>query len=262
MDRAKFFAAVRSSLFGGSLSQAQVSGMTAILDEAQRRGSRTNDLAYALATTFHETARTMQPVRETMAKSDQQAIRILDRAYAAGKMKGVSRPYWRRDAEGKSWLGRGLVQLTHRDNYAKTSAITGIDLVAAPDRAMEMPVAVKILFDGMEKGTFTGLGFNSFIDGLDESDDLDRAEFRAARKIINGKDKADLIAGYALSFERALRNAAYLPVAIQPRPRIPEPPAPTPAEAKPVVIDRAAGQADRLTAIINAILALLKGNKA
>jgi putative chitinase len=32
MERAKFFAAVRTSLFGGKLSQEQVSGMEAILD--------------------------------------------------------------------------------------------------------------------------------------------------------------------------------------------------------------------------------------
>lgn len=86
---------------------------------------------------------------------------------------------------------------------------TGIDLVADPDLAMEMDVAVKILFDGMERGSFTTKGFNDFIDDLDESNDLDLAEYRAARKIINGTDKADPIAGYALTFEAALREAGY-----------------------------------------------------
>ncbi|HEV7434615.1 MAG TPA: peptidoglycan-binding protein [Pseudorhizobium sp.] len=212
MDREAFFAALRrrgSGVFGTSLKQGQVDGITAILDEAGRRGTRTNDLAYALATVYHETARTMQPVMETLAKNVDTAIARLEKAWKAGKLKWVKTPYWRKDRNGKSWLGRGLVQLTHEDNYRKMSEVTGVDLVADPDQAMEMPIAVKILFDGMERGSFTTKGFNDFIDNLDESDDLDRAEYKAARKIINGTDKADLIAGYALAFEGALREAGY-----------------------------------------------------
>ncbi|MCF6370688.1 peptidoglycan-binding protein [Rhizobium halophilum] len=212
MNREAFFAALRrrgSGVFGTSLKQGQVDGTTAILDEAERRGTRTNDLAYALATVYHETARTMQPVMETLAKNVDTAIARLEKAWAAGKLKWVKTPYWRKDRNGKSWLGRGLVQLTHEDNYRKMSEVTGVDLVADPDRAMEMPIAVKILFDGMERGSFTSKGFNDFIDELDESDALDRAEYKAARKIINGTDKADVIAGYALAFEGALRQAGY-----------------------------------------------------
>ncbi|HEV7436848.1 MAG TPA: peptidoglycan-binding protein [Pseudorhizobium sp.] len=212
MDREAFFAALRrrgSGVFGTSLKQGQVEGITSILDEAERRGTRTNDLAYALATVYHETARTMQPVMETLAKNVDTAITRLEKAWKAGKLKWVKTPYWRKGRNGKSWLGRGLVQLTHEDNYRKMSEVTGVDLVANPDRAMEMPIAVKILFDGMERGSFTTKGFNDFIDGLDESDALDRAEYKAARKIINGTDKADLIAGYALAFEGALREAGY-----------------------------------------------------
>lgn len=212
MDREAFFAALRrrgSGVFGTSLKQGQVDGITAILDEAERRGTRTNDLAYALATVHHETARTMQPVMETLAKNVDTAIARLEKAWKSRKLKWVKTPYWRKDRDGKSWLGRGLVQLTHKVNYEKMSKMTGIDLVADPDRAMEMDVAVKILFDGMERGSFTTKGFNDFIDDLDESDDLDRAEYRAARKIINGTDKADLVAGYAIAFEAALREAGY-----------------------------------------------------
>ena len=38
MDRAAFFAAVRSSLFGGKLSAEQVKGMEAVIDAFERQG--------------------------------------------------------------------------------------------------------------------------------------------------------------------------------------------------------------------------------
>ena len=65
MNRQAFFAAARMSLFAGTLDQHQVDGMNAILDEWDRRKlADPRWLAYMLATTFHETARTMLPVRE------------------------------------------------------------------------------------------------------------------------------------------------------------------------------------------------------
>ncbi len=116
MDRIAFFAALRRrerGVSGTSLKQGQVDGITAILDEAERRGTRTNDLAYAMATVYHETSRTMQPVMETLADNVDTAIARLEKAWKAGKLKWVKTPYWRKDDNGKSWLGRGLVQLTH-----------------------------------------------------------------------------------------------------------------------------------------------------
>jgi len=49
----------------------------------------------------------------------------------------VKTPSWRPDTEGRSWLGRGLVQRTHKRNYEAMSKVTGIDLVGDPSRAME-----------------------------------------------------------------------------------------------------------------------------
>ncbi|MCJ9754979.1 hypothetical protein MOV61_30040, partial [Neorhizobium sp. BETTINA12A] len=106
-------------------------------------------------------------------------------------------PYWRPDADGKSWLGRGLVQLTHRRNYAAMSAVTGIDLVADPGRAMEMPVSVAILIEGMRCGSFTGCKLGDYFG-------RGRADWLGARKIINGNDRADLVARHAQMFAEAL----------------------------------------------------------
>jgi hypothetical protein len=197
MDRTAFFATLRKSLFAGSISQAQTNGIEAILNEAEARNTPMRHLAYMLATTYHETARTMQPVRETLASSDAVAIKRLEKAWADGKLPWVKKPYWRKDQDGKSWLGRGLVQITHKDNYITLGEAVRVDLVADPDAAMSMPVAIKIMFEGMNKGLFTGKNLSQYLDGP-------LADYVGARRIINGTDKDKMIAGYANEFASAL----------------------------------------------------------
>ena len=69
-DRRFFFDTVRKDLFRGTLRQSQVDGMEYLLGiwekhfEAENPRDGTNWLAYALATFFHETAETMQPIEE------------------------------------------------------------------------------------------------------------------------------------------------------------------------------------------------------
>lgn len=202
MNRSDFFATIRESLFEGSISKPQVNGIDAILDEAEARKTPMRHLAYMLATTYHETAQTMQPVRETLASSDDVAIKRLEKAWADGKLKWVKKPYWRKDPDGKSWLGRGLVQITHKDNYITLGEAVRVDLVADPDAAMSMPVAIKIMFEGMNKGLFTGKKLSDYLDGP-------LADYVGARRIINGTDKDKMIAGYANEFASALILARY-----------------------------------------------------
>ncbi|MDO6965802.1 peptidoglycan-binding protein [Rhizobium alvei] len=214
MDRGVFYAAVRSSLFAGKLTQYQVEGFEVLLNalEADRDDGTPLSLdhaAYMLATAYHETAYTMHPVRETLASSDDEAIRILDLAFARGRLPWVRKPYWRKDADGKSWLGRGYVQLTHKANYQKAAEKTGIDFVGDPSLAMVPEHAAVILIRGMDEGWFTGRTLDDYLDGVDESDAVDLAEYRASRPIINGTDKAAAIAGYALKFEAALKAAGF-----------------------------------------------------
>ncbi len=210
MNRAAFFNAVRSSLFNGSLSTSQVSGTEHILDAMEAEGDiERNHAAYMLATAFWETAHTMQPVRETLASSDDQAIRVLDTAYARGRLPWVRTPYWRKDAAGKSWLGRGLVQLTHKANYQKASDKLGVDLIDNPSLAMDPVIAAKIMIRGMDEGWFTGKTLDQYIDDVDEADSEDLREYRSARPIINGTDKAEQIAQIAIRMEAALKAAGY-----------------------------------------------------
>src|SRR4051812_15033951 len=99
MDRTFFFDTVRHRLFKGNLTQPQVVGITAILDAWEERFADADRrwLAYILATAYHETAYTMQPVRETLAESDARAVEILETAFAAGRLSWVKTPYWRPD---------------------------------------------------------------------------------------------------------------------------------------------------------------------
>lgn len=191
MNRDAFFASVRRAPFG-SLSQSQVDGLNAILDEWDRRAlPDIRWLAYMLATTFHETARTMQPIAEIGGKRARYA------------------PFY----------GRGFVQLTWDYNYRKASTSVGVDLVKNPDRAMELPIATKILFDGMIEGWFTVKRLSDYINkGF--------CDYKDARKVINGLDRAVTIAGYAVQFERALTAAATLQPATHDTPIID--PGPTP----------------------------------
>lgn len=207
MNRANFFASVRTSLFGGSLSSSQVQGIEAILDEAAKSVIDPRWLAYMLATTYHETARTMQPVIETRQPDEatnptvDKAIARLESSWAKGRMPWVKSAYWRKDAQGKSWLGRGLVQLTHKANYERMGPIVGADLVGNPDLAMRDDVAVKIMFEGMARGLFTGKKLGDYFTAQS-------SDWVSARKIINGLDRANDVAGYAKRFHEALQAAA------------------------------------------------------
>lgn len=184
-----FFSTVRASLYGGKLSQAQVNGITAILKHWED-GVDARWIAYSLATAYHETGRTMQPVRETFAKTDAEArLKLKARAYAKG------------DAEtNEAYYGRGLVQLTWRTNYEDWSKELGLDLVHNPDLALDLDNAARILVGGMQKGTFTSRTLARYFNSM--TDDPTNA-----RRIINGTDRAADIAVYHSQFLDALLKA-------------------------------------------------------
>lgn len=187
-----FFDTVRP-MFNGSLSQEQVNGLNTIL--AATDGLPIEHRAYILATAMVETAWTMQPVRETLADSDASAVRRLDHAWASGQLSWVSRPYWRHDEDGKAWFGRGYVQLTHKSNYRRAGEELNVDLVGNPSAALNPDLAALILVRGMEEGWFTGRALGDYLPG----------DYVSARQVVNGLDRANEIAAYAETFERALR---------------------------------------------------------
>jgi len=168
-----------------------------IIAACKKHGLLRNQCAYVLATAYHETAGTMKPVRETLANSDAKAKELLTKAWKAGKMKWVTRDYW-----SGGFFGRGYVQLTHEENYRKAGQKLGIDLVGNPSKALEPAIAAEILVLGMRDGWFTGKKLSDYIT-------LTRSDYTWARRIVNGTDRADLIAGYAKAFNALLLAEGY-----------------------------------------------------
>lgn len=186
---------MRQSLFSGKLNQGQVDGMDAIFDEWERRNlSDLRWLAYMLATTFHETARTMQPIEEYGKGAG--------RPYGK-KIKQSGKPYTTPD---KLYYGRGFVQLTWYENYEKMGRLLSVDLLNKPELALTLPVSTAIMFEGMLKadsefGDFTGRCLEQYFGPKVE-------DWINARKIINGLDKANLIAEYGKKVLAALTIAS------------------------------------------------------
>ena len=185
INKESFYKKLRLSLFG-KLTQPQVEGMEAILNAWDKgKDQDLRNLAYMLATVYHETAKTMQPIEEY------------------GKGKG--RPYGFKiklsrktyEKPEKLYYGRGFVQLTWYENYQLASKKLKCDLLNYPELALQLDRATDILFKGMYEGWFTGRKLRDYI-GV-------KTDFVGARRIINGTDKASLIASYANSFLTALK---------------------------------------------------------
>jgi hypothetical protein len=190
-DIAAFFTSVRKDLFGGRLTQSQVSGMEAKLLEFRKAGWSRAWTAYALATSYHETARRMQPVREGLNASDSWRKKNL-RYY----------PYY----------GRGDVQLTWHENYQKADQALGLGgkLLADLDLALDPSISAQIMVRGMSEGWFAGdsKGRHTLQRHL-PLPESNSSGFKSARRIINGTDKADMIADQALMFQEALKKGQW-----------------------------------------------------
>jgi len=200
LDRKVFFAAVRKSLFWGKLTQAQVDGMNDLLDVWQERGSADpRHLGYALATDYHETGSKMQPVREGFKTTDKAARGWVQRHYGH---KGPKWYCWPQGPHGHVYYGRGDVQLTWYENYLKMGEILGLPLAEKPDMVLQSKVSKAVLIEGMlngasQDGDFTGKSLEDYFN--DEDDDP-----IGARRIVNGTDKAQLIASYYDEFMDAI----------------------------------------------------------
>lgn len=195
-DKAKFFKVCRDGVMGPTLDQDEVSGSETILEAMA--GAPIAYCAYALATAWHETAHTMRPIEEMGGQRYLTRMYDVngDRPTLARKMGNVN------PGDGALFAGRGFVQLTWRSNYRKASEKTGYPLEGNPDLAMRPDIAAQIMRCGMEGGWFTGKAFKHY---LPAHGPASAGDFLSARRIINGTDKAELIAGYALKFQEALQ---------------------------------------------------------
>lgn len=192
-----------------------------LIDECKRHGLLRNQTAYVLGTVWHESAHTMKPVKETVMAwhndkfpSDAEVIRRLDSAMARGLLPQVSRPYWRDGA-----FGRGFVQATHHFNYVKAQEETGIPFAEDYDLMLDAEKSALVTVRGMNEGWFTGKRLSQYIT-------LQRSDFRGARRIVNGLDRAAEIARTAQAYDAALLADGYGIEPVAPDVEPIEPPAP------------------------------------
>jgi putative chitinase len=195
-----FFTAMRAGLLGPTLAAEEVNGCNAIL--AAMEGAPLSWAAYALATAYHETASTMQPVKEYGGPT--YLTRMYDVTGARSKLALANGNTCAGD--GIKYCGRGYPQLTWKGNYLKATVELrklgfDVDLVANPDLALRLDIAAVIMRRGMEEGWFTG---KRFADYLPIKGRATSGQYANSRFIINGSDKAQQIAGHAKQFEDAL----------------------------------------------------------
>lgn len=186
IERDHFYPIVRRDLFAGKLKQSQVDGMEMILQEWDIWNGLAfmmpSKLAYMLATVYHETAQTMQPIEEFG--------------------KGATKEYGKVDPEtGQVYYGRGFVQLTWKRNYERAQKELAIDCVAHPELVMQPQYATQILFHGMDNGWFTGARLANYFN-------KEKIDYVGARRIINGTDRAQHIANIAMKFREAIADAS------------------------------------------------------
>lgn len=187
IDHKVFFDKIRDTLFNGKLTAGQVNGMEAKLKAFREEGFPLSWAAYTLATSYHETAKRMLPVKEGLSLSDDWRKKNL-RYY----------PYY----------GRGDVQLTWKTNYERADKELGLNgaLLANLDLALDPVVSAKVIVIGMKEGWFSK-GHSLPVHLPDEVGTI--AQFKESRRIVNIMDKAVTIAGYAIKFQDALSEAGY-----------------------------------------------------
>jgi|SRR5262245_37314323 len=189
IHRDYFFDNIRYYLFK-SFTQSQVDGLNVFLDWYDNKNPPIPEkyhiddrcLAYILATTYHETAATFQPIAE----------------YGKGSGKPYGQPA---GPYGQKYYGRGYVQLTWYDNYKAQDAKLKLNqaLVKNADLALDPDIALQVILGGMYDGDFTGKKLGQFFT-------QDDTNWYDARTIVNGHDQASLIAGYGEKFLNAISH--------------------------------------------------------
>jgi predicted chitinase len=161
---------------------SEVERVQAIINECKKQGvTQIEQIAYILATAQHECSN-------------------------LGRVNGKNGYFipiteWGGTFRYDPFRGRGLVQLTWKYNYEKYEKLIGKPLVTDPTLVIrDFNVSVFILVHGHRTGNFTGKKLSDYV----RPGSID---FVGARRVINGTDKADRIAGYARDWvSRLSRN--------------------------------------------------------
>ena len=130
-------------------------------------------MAYAMATIQHETAGTMQPIREY-----------------GGAQQAVKNGY----SGGQNYYGRGYIQLTHDYNYRQIGQRIGVGdaLLKNPDLALDPEMSAKILA--------------AFFKDRGVAQKVQQGNFVGARNPINPDNKGKSIANQANQYLKKYKN--------------------------------------------------------
>lgn len=172
----EFINAVKTAV--GNLNIVQEDSAKKIINYYFQAGyENLSQLCYILATAWHECS--LVSKKEIRCNTSQACYWLQENYWYTG------------------YFGRGFVQLTGESNYEEMSSIVGIDLVTYPDMALEPNTAAKIIVEGMQKGTFTGVKLSNYIND-------DSIDFYNARKVVNGLQNADNISDTAFNILTSL----------------------------------------------------------
>ena len=181
IDKPKFYQRLREVKLFDKMTQGQVDSIDAILSECEKQGiDDVRQIAYILATPYHECYNPKKP--ET---------RITPIKEYGGEAYLKSKKYY-------PYFGRGFSGLTWLDNYKKEGKRLNLDLVNNPDLILDIPIAANSHVYCMSNGSYTGKKLSDYINDK-------KCDFLNARRIINGTDKAEQIAGYAQKFLTCLQ---------------------------------------------------------
>jgi len=159
--------------------------------------------------------------------------------HGAGHPYGLPTGPWH-----KVYDGNGDVQLTWEANYKMATLRLRahgviddtVDLERNPELARDPEIAAAILVLGMLEGWFTGKKLSDFPDFINK------------RRVVNGTDKADLIAHYAIKFEHALQAGSWTSALVAQPEIIP----PAPKAFPPVAPASATAAAPQVTPVFSA----------
>ena len=188
INRSIFYESFRAAF--GRLRQSQVDGMNILLALMDADPWPTIwHAAYFMATVKHEAAETWWPISE---RGPIDYFGQYEPGMRIGNELGNVMP-----GDGYLYRGRGYVQVTGRRNYERATKETGFPLLSYPEGLLWPALSYQVAKSGMLLGWFTGASLDNY-----------SGDYRNARRVVNGTDRAELIAGYATKFETIMKRSA------------------------------------------------------